>query len=159
MPLLVIKNFITHHLILIAPFVAAAIAQIIKISIKQQGQKLNIRDFLVFTYAGMPSGHSALMVSLATITGLTQGLYSASFAVSFVAAIVIINDALRLRNYLSQHGEVLNILVKDLKDDDVLDQKYPHLLEKIGHTKKEVLAGSALGVIVSFIAYILFYQL
>ena len=157
MTLIIIKNFIAHHLILITPFAAAAIAQIIKISIKQKNQKLKIKDFFIFTYAGMPSGHSALMVSLTTIAALTEGLYSPIFAVSFVVMIVIINDALRLRNYLSQHGEVLNILVKDLKNDNVLDQKYPHLLEKIGHTKKEVLAGSALGVIVSLLAYILFY--
>ncbi len=157
MTAIIIKTFISHHLVLLTPFVAAATAQIIKISIKQKKQKLKIRDFFVFTYAGMPSGHSALMVSLMTITALVEGLYSAEFAVSFVIAIVIINDALRLRNYLSQHGEVLNILVKDLKNDNVLDQKYPHLLEKIGHTKKEVLAGSALGIIVSLLAYVLFY--
>jgi hypothetical protein len=151
-----IFQFISHHLVLLVPFVSAATAQIIKISIKQKKQKLQIRDFFIFTYAGMPSGHSALMVSLATITGLTQGLWSPLFAVSFVLAIVIINDALRLRNYLSQHGEVLNILVKDLGNDNVLDQKYPHLLEKIGHTKKEVLAGSALGIVISVLAYLIF---
>ncbi|MEI7620157.1 MAG: divergent PAP2 family protein [Candidatus Falkowbacteria bacterium] len=155
--LIIIREFIAHHLVLIVPFVAAATAQIIKISIKQKKQKLKIRDFFVFTYAGMPSGHSALMVSLTTITGLTEGLFSPLFAISFVIAIVIINDALRLRNYLSQHGEVLNILVKDLGNDNVLDRKYPHLLEKIGHTKKEVLAGSALGIFVSLLAYVLFY--
>ncbi|OIO08161.1 hypothetical protein COX68_03285 [Candidatus Falkowbacteria bacterium CG_4_10_14_0_2_um_filter_41_15] len=152
-----IKQFIAHHLVLLAPFAAAATAQIIKISIKQKQQKLKIKDFFIFTYAGMPSGHGALMVSLTTITGLTEGLFSPLFAISFVICLVIINDALRLRNYLSQHGEVLNILVKDLKNDDVLDQKYPHLLEKIGHTKKEVLAGSALGIVVSLLAYVLFY--
>ena len=157
MTLIIIKNFIAHHLVLLIPFVAAAVAQVIKISIKQKNQKLRLRDFFIFTYAGMPSGHSALTVSLATITALTQGLYSPLFALSFVLTIVIINDALRLRNCLSQHGEVLNILVKDLRNDNVLDQKYPHLLEKIGHTKKEVLAGSALGVIVSLLAYVLFY--
>ncbi|MFA4942414.1 MAG: divergent PAP2 family protein [Patescibacteria group bacterium] len=154
--LIIIKQFIAHHLVLLVPFVSAATAQVIKISIKQKKQKLKIRDFFVFTYAGMPSGHSALMVSLTTITGLTEGLFSPLFAISFVIAIVIINDALRLRNYLSQHGEVLNILVKDLKNDNVLDQKYPHLLEKIGHTKREVLAGSALGIIISLLAYLLF---
>jgi len=152
-----IKQFIAHHLVLLVPFAAAAAAQIIKISVKQKKQKLKIRDFFVFTYAGMPSGHSALMVSLTTITGLTEGLFSPLFAISFIITLVIINDALRLRNYLSQHGEVLNILVKDLKNDNVLDQKYPHLLEKIGHTKKEVLAGSALGIFIGLLAYVLFY--
>jgi hypothetical protein len=152
-----IIEIIKSHLILLTPFVAAAIAQIIKISIKQKGQKLNIKDFFIFTYSGMPSGHSALMVSLATITALTEGLYSALFAVTFVITVVVINDALRLRKYLGQHGEVLNVLVKELKSDDLLDRKYPHLLEKIGHTKTQVLAGCVLGFIVAVAAYVIFY--
>jgi acid phosphatase family membrane protein YuiD len=61
-----------------------------------------------------------------------------------------------LRNYLGQHGHTLNILVKDLKNDDVLDHRYPTLLEKIGHTPRQVLAGGLLGLIVSFLFYFIF---
>jgi len=138
------------------PFAAAIITQIIKICIKQKKRQMKIRDFFVFTYAGMPSGHSALMISLLTIVGLTQGVRSPLFAVATVFAIVVINDAVRLRRYLGQHGEVLNILVKDLKDDDVLDKKYPKLLENIGHRFSEVLVGSGIGIATAALAYFLF---
>jgi len=150
-------QFISHHLVLIVPFAAAALAQGIKISIRQKGQKLTIKDFFVFTYAGMPSGHSALVVSLTTIIALTEGLYSPLFAICLVFSAIIIADAMGLRNYLGQHGHTLNILVKDLKNDEVLEHRYPTLLEKIGHTPRQVLAGSVLGLIISFLFYFLFH--
>jgi acid phosphatase family membrane protein YuiD len=104
----------------------------------------------------MPSGHSALVISLTTIIALTQGLESPIFALSFVLAILVIRDAVGLRQYLGEHGKILNMLVKDLDNDKVLEKHYPHLLERIGHTPIQVLAGSALGFAVSIIGYLLF---
>ena len=45
--------------------------------------------------------------------------------------------------------------VKDLKDDELLDKNYPHLLEKIGHTPNQVIVGSIIGFLVSLIGYFL----
>jgi len=149
-------EFIQSHLVLITPFVAAGIAQSYKIYRKSLKHGLSWRDFATFTYAGMPSGHTALVSSTVTIIALTEGLYSTIFAFSFVFAMIVINDALRLRKYLGQHGEVLNDLVKDLRDDSVLELRYPRLLEKIGHTKLEVIAGATLGIVISFISYLIF---
>ncbi len=143
------------YLILFTPFASAAIAQAIKISLKQRN-KLKLRDFFAFTYAGMPSGHSAFVMSLVVIMGLTQGWHSPIFAMSLAFAVIVINDALKLRMYLGQQGETINILVEDLDEDQFLDQKYPKMKEKIGHTKREVLAGSILGVLISCLAYFLF---
>ncbi|MEI7452487.1 MAG: divergent PAP2 family protein [Candidatus Falkowbacteria bacterium] len=151
--MLFIKNFFQHFYIFLTPFIAAAIAQVIKISIKQKGQKLKINDFLRFTYSGMPSGHSALMLAATTIIGLTQGFRSPLFAFAGMITILIINDAIRLRNYIGQHGEILNELVKDLKDDNYLDNKYPHLKENIGHTPIQVLMGGLLGIFVATVIY------
>lgn len=145
----------SNYIILTTPFIAAAIAQGLKIALKKKN-KMKLRDFFAFTYAGMPSGHSAFVVSLVTIMGLVEGLNSPLFALSIAFAVIVINDALKLRMYLGQQGETINILVEDLDEDQFLDQKYPKMKEKIGHTKKEVLAGSCLGVIVAIIIYILF---
>jgi len=152
-----IKSLIGKYIILLTPFIAAGIAQVIKISIRQRGQRqFRIKDFFKFTYSGMPSGHTALITATVTIIGLVQGFSSPAFAFSFVIAMVIINDAVRLRNYLGQHGEILNVLVKDLKDDNVLDEKYPRLLENIGHTPKQVLVGSLIGVFTGILMYWIF---
>lgn len=139
--------------ILILPLISIFIAQLIKPLIKANRQKFSFKNFMA--YSGMPSGHSAMVISLATITGLKIGFDSALFAISAVFALLVIRDALGLRRYLGEHGKILNILVKDLSNDKVLDEKYPLLLEKIGHTPAQVLAGSAIGFTVSLIGYFL----
>ena len=106
-------------------------------------------------YSGMPSGHSAIVISLATIVGFQEGLHSPLFAITIVFAVLTIRDAIGIRQYLGEHGKILNILVNDLKNDDVLEQKYPHLLERIGHTPMQVIAGSVLGFLVSLIGYLI----
>jgi len=141
--------------ILILPLIAALIAQLSKFLIKSNKQKFSFKN--IFTYSGMPSGHSAMVVSLATIVGLDEGLDSPLFAVTFIFAIIIIRDALGLRRYLGEHGKILNVLVKDLKDDELLDNAYPHLLEKIGHTPSQVIVGSIIGFLVSIIGFIVLF--
>jgi len=115
--------------IIFLPLVAALITQLIKIFLDSNKLKWNLKNLVA--YSGMPSGHSAIVVSLATIIGLTEGWESSLFALAFVFAIIVIRDALGIRKYLGEHGRILNKLVKDLKDDEMLDSKYPHLLEKI----------------------------
>jgi len=69
---------------------------------------------------------------------------------------IVITDAIGLRNYLGQHGKTLNILVKDLKEDDFLDNSYPKQLEHIGHTPMQVIIGALIGIVVSAIGFFLF---
>ena len=139
------------YLFLILPLSSILITQILKIFIKSNNRKFNLKNFM--SYSGMPSGHSALVISLATIVGLMEGFYSSDFAISTVLAIIIIRDALGLRIYLGQHGKILNLLVKDLKDDKYLDDEYPHLLEKIGHTLPQVIVGSLIGFLISYLGF------
>ncbi|KKR31237.1 MAG: hypothetical protein UT64_C0068G0005 [Candidatus Falkowbacteria bacterium GW2011_GWF2_39_8] len=139
--------------IIFLPLVAALITQLIKIFLDSNKLKWNLKNLVA--YSGMPSGHSAIVVSLATIIGLTEGLESSLFALAFVFAIIVIRDALGIRKYLGEHGRILNKLVKDLKDDEMLDSKYPHLLEKIGHTPAQIIVGSLIGFIVSIVGYII----
>jgi len=139
--------------ILILPLLSGLTAQTIKFFINSNNQK----DFFksMVSYSGMPSGHSAIIVSLTTIIGLEEGWQSPLFAVCFILTIIVIRDALGIRRYLGEHGHVLNILVNDLKNDKVLDQKYPRLLERIGHTPAQVMAGSLLGFTISILGHYL----
>lgn len=139
---------------LLLPIISGLLAQIIKFLLEKNKLKLNFKNLLA--YSGMPSGHSAMVVSLSTIVGLEIGVSSPLFAVSVILMIIVIRDAVGIRQYLGEHGKTLNILVNDLKDDNVLEKKYPHLLEKIGHTPSQVLAGSILGFLVSLIGFYLF---
>jgi len=139
------------YLIILLPLVAGGLAQIIKLFIKSNHARFDWKSLLA--YSGMPSGHSAIVVSLAAIMGLIEGFDSPLFALAFVLAIIVIRDAVGIRQYLGQHGKVLNALVKDLKEDWVLNETYPHLLEQIGHTPAQVIAGSLLGLVVSLAGY------
>lgn len=140
---------------LVLPLGAGALAQLIKFFIRSNQKTIKLKNLLA--YSGMPSGHSAMIVSLATIVGLIEGITSPLFGVTVVLAVIVIRDALGIRRYLGQHGRTLNILVKDLSDDQVLEEHYPHHLERVGHTPIQVLAGSLLGLAVSLIGYWIWY--
>ena len=135
------------------PVISFVLAQGTKILLKtKRRKKLQWRD--LFAYSDMPSGHTATVVSLATIIALELGLYSAEFALALVFMTIVITDAIGLRNYLGQHGKTLNVLVKDLKEDDFLDNSYPKQLEQIGHTPLQVLIGALIGAGVSLIGFL-----
>lgn len=137
------------------PIIAFCLAQGTKIIIKALNRKKLVWRDLV-AYSDMPSGHTATVVSLSTIMLLSQGVKSPEFALAFVFMMIVITDAIGLRNYLGQHGKTLNVLVKDLKEDDYLDNSYPKQLERIGHTPMQVLIGAVLGFLVSFTGFFLF---
>lgn len=139
--------------IIFLPILAGFIAQVIKFSIRSNNQRFRLKNILA--YSGMPSGHSALVVSLATIVGLTEGPESSVFAISLILATIVIRDAIGIRRYLGEHGKTLNILVKDLKEDEFLDEHYPHMLERIGHTPLQIIAGSIIGFLVSLTGFYL----
>ncbi|MFW5888419.1 MAG: divergent PAP2 family protein [Patescibacteria group bacterium] len=138
--------------ILLAPLVAGFLAQVIKFVIRSNQQKFSFKNLLA--YSGMPSGHTAMVVSLATITGLESGFHSALFAITFILAVIVIRDALGIRRYLGRHGRTINLLVEDLREDKMLDEQYPHLLERIGHTPAQVLVGGILGLAISTIIFL-----
>lgn len=148
------SNLITTYLIILCPIVAFIFAQGLKVVLRSYRRKISWRD--IFAYSDMPSGHTSVVVALVTIIGLKYGISSNSFAISFVFAMIVIVDAIGLRNYLGQHGKTLNVLVKDLKEDDFLDNHYPKLLEKIGHTPIQVIVGSIIGIATSLIGFWLF---
>ena len=141
------------YIILFSPLIAGVIAQAIKFIIRSNKQKFSFKNMLA--YSGMPSGHTAMVVSLTSIIGLVNGVDSPFFAISFVLAIIVIRDALGMRRYLGQHGRTLNILVRDLREDEMLDEQYPHLLERIGHTPLQVLVGGLIGLLVSYLIFLL----
>ena len=140
--------------ILLLPIISGLIAQSAKFFFKANGQKFGFKNIL--SYSGMPSGHSAMVVSLATIILLKFGLSSPVFALSFIFAVIVIRDATGIRRYLGQHGKTLNTLVKDLGEDEMLDKSYPHLLERIGHTPTQVIVGGLIGFFISVLGYLFF---
>ncbi len=94
------------------------------------------------SYGHMPSVHTALMISMITSVGYYVGVNSGAFAVAVVVAIIVIDDATRLRVYMGHHSEYIN-MIKDKVGID--NDKYPPLKERMGHRLSEVLAGAVIG--------------
>ncbi len=143
------------YIFIVCPIIAFALAQGTKVLLKSFKRKLTWHD--IFAYSDMPSGHTAVVVALVVILALKRGIAAPEFAVAFVFMTITITDAIGLRNYLGQHGKTLNVLVKDLKEDEFLDNNYPKLLEKIGHTPLQVLIGGIVGAVTSVIGFLLLH--
>ncbi|MCH2188971.1 divergent PAP2 family protein [Candidatus Gracilibacteria bacterium] len=93
---------------------------------------------------GMPSVHSAVVVSLATAMALKHGMMSDYFAVALTFTVIIIYDAMNVRFQAGQHAAALN---KSLGQ-----KKYN---ESLGHLPSEAFAGSILGIIIAVLLSVL----
>lgn len=133
--------------IVLAPFIALIVAQFIKVIIDSFNGQFSWRNFN--NYGGLPSSHSAMVVALCTQTGLSAGFDSLSFAITLAFAFLIIRDAVGIRQQISLHGKILNLLIKDLPD--YKETKYPFLQERLGHTYGQALAGIILGIIIGIV--------
>ena len=141
------------YIYIICPVIAFILAQGTKVFIKSFRKKITFHD--IFAYSDMPSGHTSVVTAITTIIALGRGIASPEFAIAFVFTAITITDAIGLRNYLGQHGKTLNVLVKDLKEDEFLDNNYPKLLEHIGHTPLQVLVGGMIGILTSLIGWMI----
>lgn len=98
------------------------------------------------TYGHMPSAHTGFMLSLITSVGYYAGMASGAFAVAAALAIIVVDDALRLRIYMGDQGRRLNFLTQQLNMDK---KEFPRLKERVGHRKSEVAVGAILGFILT----------
>ena len=137
-------------MLLIIPLIAGVTTQLIKFII--QILRGEFRWSRLSEYGGMPSAHTAFVVSLTTVVGLHETIYSATFAIAVIFSLLIIRDAIGLRQFLGQHSRIINMLVKDLPDD--IEAKYPrHLVERLGHTPLQAIVGGLIGFAMATVLY------
>ena len=130
------------------PIFAWCAAQIIKVVVSLVRYKRLDLSLLVSS-GGMPSAHAALVCSLATVVALTDGLNSTTFALAVCFAAVVMYDAAGVRWAVSRQARILNRIIDEMyKENPHIEQ---HLIELIGHTRVEVLAGALLGIILAMI--------
>ncbi|MBU3574792.1 divergent PAP2 family protein [Polynucleobacter sp. UK-Mo-2m-Kol15] len=129
----------------ITPFLAWLIAGILKFLINS----LKARRFAfdLIGYGGLPSNHSAIVSSMATLIALKEGINIPVFGVAIALAFIVILDASSLRKQVGKHAEIINQL-------NSLTKNSPSILrERMGHTRVEILAGVITG---SAVAYSIF---
>ena len=98
---------------------------------------------------GMPSSHSAVAVSLATMIGMANGFDSQIFAISAVFASVVMYDAAGVRRAAGKQAKLLNKLVETPGLTNI--EVHERLVEVLGHTPIQVFVGALIGVIVGII--------
>ena len=98
---------------------------------------------------GMPSSHSAVVCSLATLVGKYQGFDSAIFGIAFTMAIVVMYDAAGVRRAAGKQAKLLNKIVETPGLNFL--QMHEKLVEVLGHTPLEVLVGAIIGIVAGII--------
>lgn len=98
---------------------------------------------------GMPSSHSAVVTSLATLIGKYEGVTTPIFALSVIFAFVVMYDACGIRRAAGKQAKLLNKLVETPGLSGV--QVGEKLIEVLGHTPTQVFVGALIGIIAGLI--------
>ena len=98
---------------------------------------------------GMPSSHSAVVTSLATLIGKNIGVGTPMFAMALIFAFVVMYDAAGVRRAAGKQARLLNKIVETpgLSGVEVSER----LAEALGHTPLQVFVGAIIGIIMGCI--------
>lgn len=100
----------------------------------------------LFGDGGMPSGHSATVTSVATMSALVFGLGSFEFAIAATLAIIVCHDAMGVRRETGKQATIIIEMMELLEVMTKKDLPETKLKEFVGHTPLQVLAGSIIGI-------------
>lgn len=135
-------NFFYEYIILI-PFLAYIITSFIKGSIHAiKTEKIDFERFV--GSGGMPSVHSAIIISMTVAVLLKHGINSDIFWVCLTLAVIIIYDAVNVRYEAGLHAEEINKVIGEKK-----------FKESLGHSPLEAMAGSVLWALIAFLLFII----
>lgn len=117
-----------------------------------KNKKLDMTRFM--GPGGMPSSHSTIVTSLATAVGIKSGFDSPIFVVCCAFALVVMYDASGIRRAAGQQAKMINMIIDTWDETDPLEKQI-RLKELLGHTPLEVVAGAALGILISILGSVL----
>ncbi len=144
----VFTNFIQNKYIYI-PFLLWALIQSYKVIYDLiTTKKFNFKR--IIGAGGMPSSHSAIVTSLATLIGKNEGVDSPIFAVSLFLALIVMYDACGVRRAAGKQAAILNKIVQTPGLTSV--QVSEKLVELLGHTPIQVFVGALIGIIAGIVA-------
>lgn len=141
---------ILNNKVLVIPFLVLIITQVFKtIYFSIKNKKLDL--FTLLTTGGLPSSHSSLVSSLATVVLKVNGAGSAEFAIAVILAIIVMYDASGIRKAAGEHAKILNEMMEE--KEYYSSKEYKKLKELLGHTKLEVFIGLLTGIFLTIILY------
>lgn len=98
---------------------------------------------------GMPSSHSAVVTSLATLIGKYEGIQSPIFALAVVFSFIVMYDAAGVRRAAGKQASLLNKIISTPGLTSIQVQE--KLVEVLGHTPTQVIVGAVIGIVVGLI--------
>lgn len=141
-------GIILEYKYLIVPFATWFFIQLFKLIYDLvTTKKINFKRIL--GAGGMPSSHSAVVVSLATMIGKSQGITSPIFGLAVIFAFIVMYDAAGVRRAAGKQAQILNKIVQTpgLTGVEVTEK----LQEFLGHTPTQVFVGAFIGLVVGFV--------
>lgn len=127
-----------HEYLFVIPLIVLLLCEITKLTV--EGVRTGRWHTKLFHPGGMPSSHSAFVMSLLIIVGRKLHVTSPEFAIAFCFACVTWYDAMSSRRAIGEQAKIINRL-----------QHWKHLSERLGHTAREVLGGIAFGAVVTIL--------
>ena len=141
-------GIILEYKYLVVPFATWFFIQLFKLIYDLvTTKKFNFKRIL--GAGGMPSSHSAVVVSLATMIGKSQGITSPIFGLAVIFAFIVMYDAAGVRRAAGKQAQILNKIVQTpgLTGVEVTEK----LQEFLGHTPTQVFVGAFIGLVVGFV--------
>lgn len=131
------------------PLATWVVAQGIKFTLAMVRGEVNLR--YLFASGGMPSVHSAVVCSLATVALLEGGVNSPLFGITGVFAAIVMYDSFGVRRSSGEQAKTINKLIDDLSASGKVRgiENYEHLREILGHKPIEVTVGAVLGIVLA----------
>lgn len=143
----VLQKFITNEYIYI-PLLIWFFIQLFKVVTDLIiNKKFNFKR--IMGAGGMPSSHSAVVTSLATLIGKNEGVDTSLFAVSVIFAMIVMYDAAGVRRAAGKQARLLNKIVETPGLTNLQVQE--KLVEVLGHTPLQVIVGAIIGIIVGLL--------
>ena len=103
---------------------------------------------LLFSNGGMPSSHSATVMGLSISSLLYYGVGSPIFAICAILSIIVMNDAVGVRQETGKQSKVINEIMRRMSSGKHEDVE-TGLKELVGHTPLQVIMGAITGTLVA----------
>ena len=107
-------------------------------------KSLDLR-LMLFSTGGMPSSHSSTVCSLFSASAILYGFGSFQFAVCFTLAVIVMTDAVGVRQETGKQAKILNRIIEEMFSGDH-EKSEKALKELVGHTPFQVAMGALVGI-------------
>lgn len=130
------------------PIIVWACVQIFKVIVDWIiNKKFNFKRLM--GAGGMPSSHTAVVTTLATLIGKEYGFNSGIFAIAVIFSIVVMYDAAGVRRAAGKQASLLNKIIETSNmTPSMVSEK---LVEVLGHTPMQVVVGAIIGISVGLL--------